>query len=43
MQPTVQHYVTKMQERQQAAQSETDKATRQVRAVTSATAPTEGR
>src|SRR6266568_5092118 len=45
MQPTVQHYVTKMQERQQAAQAETDpvKATRQVRAVTSATAPTEGR
>jgi len=38
MQPTVQHYVTKMQERQQAAQAETDpvKATRQVRAVTSA-------
>ena len=45
MQPTVQHYVTKMQERQQAAQSETDavQTTRQVRALTSATAPTEGR
>src|SRR2546428_3996148 len=45
MQPTVQHYVTKMQERQQAAQSETDsvQTTRQVRAMTSATAPTEGR
>jgi NADH-quinone oxidoreductase subunit M len=45
MQPTVQHYVTKMQARQQAAQSDTDpvKTTRQVRAVTSATAPTEGR
>jgi NADH-quinone oxidoreductase subunit M len=43
MQPTVQYYVTQMQERQQAAQAETDKATRQVRAVTSATAPTEGR
>jgi len=36
MQPTVQHYVTKMQERQQGAQAETDKATRQVRAGTSA-------
>jgi NADH-quinone oxidoreductase subunit M len=52
MQPTVQHYVTQMQERQQAAQSETYpvQTTRQVRAVTSyvpthasTMAPREGR
>src|SRR5499427_236552 len=45
MQPTVQHYVTQMKERQQAAQSEADTATRQVRAGTSApvVAQTEGR
>jgi NADH-quinone oxidoreductase subunit M len=45
MQPTVQHYVTKMQERQQAAQAEADKTTRQVRVSPSApvTAQTEGR
>src|SRR5215468_574791 len=45
MQPTVQHYVTQMKERQQAAQPEADTATRQVRAGTSAplTAQTEGR
>src|SRR5215471_9125631 len=45
MPPTVQHYVTQMKERQQAAQSEADTATRQVRAGTSApvVAQTEGR
>ena len=46
MQPTVNHYVTKMQERQQAAQSEAERvqATRQARTATSETlaAPTEG-
>jgi len=47
MQPTVNHYVSKMQERQQAAQAEADRvqALRQARTATSNTqaAQTEGR
>jgi hypothetical protein len=46
MQPTVNHYVAQMQERQQAAQSEnSSQAPRQARTTTSGTlaAQTEGR
>jgi len=47
MQPTVNHYVARMQERQQAAQSERDRVQtpRQARTATSGTlaAQTEGR